>query len=61
MLEKAELVGGQLCQGRNDNEKGGFFDGLFAAPKINFCLTIDKHGILLEHKTFKSFRDSEKL
>ena len=44
----------------NDYKTGGIFYGLFLAPKIKFCLTIDDYGIIQEHKTFKRFNDSER-
>ena len=39
----------------------GIFYGLFLAPKIKYCLTIDEYGIISEHKTFKGFTDSKRL
>ena len=44
-LDKANLVGEGLCQGKNDYKTGGIFYGLFLAPKIKYCLTIDDYGI----------------
>ena len=60
-MDKAKLVGEELCQGKNDYKTGGFFYGLFLAPKIKYCLTIDDYGIIQEHKTFKGFNDSKRL
>ena len=54
-LEKAGLVGKILLEGKNDYKDGGIFYGLFLAPKIKFCLTINKYGVIDEHKTFKGF------
>ena len=54
-LEKASLVGKNLLQGKNDYKDGGIFFGLFLAPKIKYCLTINKYGVIDEHKTFKGF------
>ena len=54
-LDKAGLVGKNLLQGKNDNKDGGIFDGLFLAPKKKYCLTINKYGVIDEHKTFKGF------
>ena len=34
VLDKANLVGEDLCQGKNDYELGGIFYGLFLASKI---------------------------
>ena len=61
VLDKTNLVGEDLCQGKNDYKTGGIFYGLFLAPKIKYCLTIDDCGILQEHKTFKGFNDSKRL
>ena len=52
-LEKTGLVGKNLLQGKNDYKDGGIFYGLFLAPKIKYCLTINKYGVIDEHKTFK--------
>ena len=54
-LEKAGLAGKNLLQGKNDYKDGGIFYGLFLAPKIKYCLTINKYGVIDEHKTFKGF------
>ena len=61
VLDKANLVGDELCQGKNDYKTGGIFYGLYLAPKIKYCLTIDDYGIIQEHKTFKGFKDSNRL
>ena len=42
-------------QGKNDFKEGGIWYGLFLAPKIKYCLTINKHGVIDEHKTFEGF------
>ena len=34
---------------------------MFLAPTINYCSTIDKAGIVQEHKTFRGFDESERL
>ena len=54
-LNKAGLVGKNLLQGKKDYKDRGIFYGLFLAPKINYCLTINKYGVIDEHKTFKGF------
>ena len=54
-LDKASLVGRNLFQGRIDYKDGGIFYGLFLAPKIKYCVTINKDGIIDEHTTFKGF------
>ena len=41
VLDKANFVGKNLCQGKNKYETGGTFYGLFLAPKIQYCLTIN--------------------
>ena len=61
VLGKAKLVEEGLCQGENDYETGGIFYGLYLAPKIKYCLTIDDYGIIQEHKTFKGLNDSKRL
>ena len=61
VLDKANLVGEGLCHGKNGYKTGGILYGLFLAPKIKFCLTIDDYGIIQEHKTFKCFNDSKRL
>ena len=61
LLDKANLVGDNLCQGKNDYKSGGIFFGLYLAPKIKYCLTIDEYGIIKEHKTFKGVNDSKRL
>ena len=61
VLDKANLVGDELCQGKNDYKTGGIFYALYLAPKIKYCLTIDNYGIIQEHKTFKGFNDSNRL
>ena len=54
-LHEAELFGKNLLQGKNDYKDGSVFYGLFLAPKIKYCLTINKHGAIDEHKTFEGF------
>ena len=54
-LDKAGLIGKNLLQGKNDYKDGGIFYELFLAPKIKYCLTINKYGVIDEHKTFKGF------
>ena len=61
VLDKANLVGDNLCQGKKDYKSGGVFYGLNLASKIKNCLTIDEYGIIKEHKTFKGFSDSKRL
>ena len=61
VLDKANLVGKNLCQGKNDYKTGGIFYALFLAPKIKYCLTINEHGIIEQHMTFKGFNVSKRL
>ena len=61
VLDKANLVGENLCQGKNDYESDGILYGLFLAPKRKKCSTIDEFGMIQEHKTFKGFSDSRRL
>ena len=44
-----------MLQGKNDYEDGGIYYGLFLAPKIKYCLTINKYGVIDEHKIYKGF------
>ena len=48
-MDKAYLVGDNLRQCENDYKSGGIFYDLFLAPKIRFCLRIDKYGDIQEH------------
>ena len=61
VLDKTNLVGESLCQGKNDYKTGGIFYGLLLAPKIKYCLTIGDYGIIQEHKTFRGFNDSNRI
>ena len=54
-LDKAGLVDKNRLQSKNDLKKGGVWYGLFSAPKLKYYLTINKYGVLDEHKTFKGF------
>ena len=55
-LHKAGLVGKNLLQGKNNCKGGGFFYGLFLAPKTKFCVNIkERYGNFDDHKTFKGF------
>ena len=61
MLDRANLVGKNLCQGKNDYKTGGIFYGSFFAPKIKHVLTIEDYGIIQQHMTFTGFNDSKRL
>ena len=54
-LDRAGLVGKNRLQGKNDYGEGGIWYALFLASKIKCCLTINKFGVIDEHKTFKGF------
>ena len=54
-LDKTGLVGKDRLQGKNNYKDGGIWYGLFLAPKIKYFLTINKYGVIDEHKTFKGF------
>ena len=54
-LDKAGLVEKNFLHWENDYKDGGIFYGLFLASKIKYCLTINKYGVIDEHKTFKGF------
>ena len=49
------MVGKGLLQVENDYKNGGIFYGLFLAPEMEYCLSINKYGVIDEHKTFKGF------
>ena len=54
MLNKAKLIGGCLCQGKNDYGDDKFiFYGSYFAPEIKYVLTIDKNGLSQKHKSLK--------
>ena len=61
MLDKAKLVGKELCQAKTDYKEGVIFYGLFVAPKIKHVLSIDNLGIIHQHMTFEGFNDSKSL
>ena len=54
-LEKTGLVGKTLLQGKNAYTDGGIFYGLFLAPNIKYCITVNQYGVFDEHTTFKRF------
>ena len=54
-LDKVETIGREILQSKNDYKDGGIFYGLFLAPKIKYCLTINKYGVIDEHLTCKGF------
>ena len=54
-LYKAGFDGKSLLEEKNEYKDGGILYGLLLAPKLNYFLTKNKHGITDEHKTFKGF------
>ena len=52
-IDKAGLVGKNRLQGKIDYEDWCIWYDLLLAPKLKYCLTINKFGIRDEHKTFK--------
>ena len=61
VLHRALLVGRGLRQGKNDYENGGRLNGLFLAPKVKCCFTINENSIIQQHLIFKVFNDGERL
>ena len=60
VLNKANLVE-ELCRRKIDYTTGSIFFGIFLAPIINICLTIDNFSIIQKHKIFKGLNDSNRL
>ena len=54
------MVGEELCPCKRCYKAGGVYS-LFLAPKLKYCLTLDKFGIVQEHKTLKGFNYSTRL
>ena len=54
-LDKAQLVGKNGSQGKNDYGQSDVCYGLFLALKFKYCLPKNKYGVEHEHKTFKCF------
>ena len=61
VLDKTNLVGERLCQGKYNLQSGSIFYGLYLAPKIKYVLTINEYGLIQENKTFKGFNNSKRL
>ena len=61
ILDKTGLVGDNICQGKNNYNSGGVFQGLLLSPKTKYCLTVDKFGIVQEHRNFNGFNHSKRL
>ena len=60
-MGKTNRVGSICCEGKNDYKSGGVFNRSFLATKIKYCVTVDKFGIIQQHKTFRGFNDSIRL
>ena len=52
-VDIAGLVGEKLIQSRNNYKDGGIWYGLFLADKTKNCLTINKYGVLDEHRLLR--------
>ena len=61
MLDKAKLVGKNLCHVKNDYKTGGTFYGLFLAPKLKYVLTTNEIGKFQQRMTLKGFNDCKRL
>ena len=59
--EKKEIgnVGNNLGQGENGYGDCGIFYGLFLAPEMKICYTLDKYGTLGEKLTLRCFHDTK--
>ena len=54
-MKEAGFVGKNLLQGKNGYKDGGIWYALFLAPKMKYLLTVNKYGVIQEHKFFKGF------
>ena len=54
-LDTAGLVGKVLLRSKIDYKDGGIFYALFLTPKLKYCLTINKYGVIDEQKSLKGF------
>ena len=61
MLDKTELVGDILFEGKIDFQRGGVFYSLYQAAKVNHVIAIDGYGIFKEHEKFRAFNDSKRV
>ena len=57
-LKNLQLVGKNLLQGKNDYGGGGILYALFLAPKIKYCLIVNKYGIISEENALKDLQMS---
>ena len=58
ILDKANSVVSNICQGKIDYKSGSIFNRFFWLLK-KYCLTIDKHDNFQQHMSFKDFNDSK--
>ena len=61
ILNKTNLVGETLVQGKNDYKKGVMVHALFLVAKIIYYLSINEYGNIEKHRVFKDFADSQRL
>ena len=61
VLDKAKLIGEELCRSKKDyiSESGVY--GLHLAPKTIYVLTLDEYGVIKEQKTFRGFNDAKRV
>ena len=58
-LIERRLVGKDLFQSKNDyGGNAGTVYGLFLAPKVKYCIVIDKNGIIIQKTTFKGINQN---
>ena len=50
VLNRAGLVGDNICQGESDYKETGIIYGLFFAPKVKYCSTTDEQSNIEEVK-----------
>ena len=48
------------AEAKTIKKQGVCFFGLYLAPKMKNFLTVDEFGIVQEHKTFRSLKDSQR-
>jgi len=58
ILKKAGYVGEELLQGKNDYGSGGIIFGMFLAPKVKYCITLNDKFELEERMTFKGYQST---
>ena len=59
ILNDKGLIGKDLGQSKNDyGDSAGIVYGLFLAPKVKYCITIDEFGVLSAKTTFKGYNQN---